>query len=74
MHRFKEHITNKYQLELRKSSTRPHNSRIELTLFGATADYAALQKWSAKNIAEFWSEVWDWGDSVVASKRWTEVS
>lgn len=27
-----------------------------------------------ENIAEFWSEVWDWGDGVVASERWTEVS
>lgn len=35
-------------------------------------DYSDLHKWSVDNIADFWSEVWDFCD-VVSSKKWDEV-
>ncbi|KAL8292250.1 hypothetical protein RQP46_001716 [Phenoliferia psychrophenolica] len=48
----------------------------------ALPDYEHLHQWSIDNIAEFWSEVWDWRTDpdgtgatggIIASRRWDEV-
>ncbi|KAK4047329.1 hypothetical protein OIV83_005507 [Microbotryomycetes sp. JL201] len=36
-------------------------------------NYESLQKWSTTNIAQFWQEVWSWGEPVKASKEADEV-
>lgn len=52
----------------------PAAAGLTLSRLERVEDYAALQQWSVDHIAEFWEEVWKWGDGVVSSKTWDQVS